>query len=88
LGPVVSLTIRAGAIAPLWKYLFRSGGTDSLNRTKSFTLCAPSVVKRMQNINAGSPGASVMSDDFAQTHSDPVCMFVSVSFDGSPNRLA
>ncbi|MGB4783236.1 MAG: hypothetical protein WAQ77_00855, partial [Candidatus Acidiferrum sp.] len=41
----------------------------------------------MQNIRTGSFRDYVMSDDFAQSHSDLDCMFVSVRRDTRPGSL-
>ena len=57
------------------------------NLTKSFVLSAHSVEKRMQNIRTDSFRVFVMSDDFAQSHSDIYCMFVSVPLGTGPKSL-
>jgi hypothetical protein len=65
----------------------RFGWAIVLSLTKSFVLSAHSVVKRMQNISTDSSRVSVMSDGFAQSHSDPNCMFVSIPLGTGPGKL-
>jgi len=84
---MIPLMIRIGAIVPHWPNLFLSGWAVVLSLTKSFALSAQSAVKRMQIIGIDSSRVSVMPDDFAQSHSDLICMFVSISFDTGPGKL-
>jgi len=55
--------------------------------TKSFALSTHSVEKHMQIIKTDSSGVFVMSDDFAQNHSDLDCVFVSVRVGTGPRSL-
>jgi hypothetical protein len=57
------------------------------NLIKSFVLNARSMEKRVQNIRTDSLRVFVMSDDFAQCHSDLDCKFVSVPPGTSPKSL-
>jgi hypothetical protein len=81
--------IRIGTIAPQWVGISASfGWATVLSLTKSFVLSAQSVVKRMQIIRTDSFGVSVMFDDFAQSHSDHDCMFVSIPIGTGPGSLS
>jgi len=74
---------------PQWlPYQFRFGLATVSNLTKSFVPSAHFVEKRVQNIRSDSFRVYVMSDDFAQSHSDLDCMFVSVPLGSRPGSLS
>jgi hypothetical protein len=81
--------VRIGTVFPQWVAdLFRFGSAAELKLTKSFVFSAQPVVKRMQKHQDWLVRVQVMSDRFAQSHSDLDCMFVSSRFCGGPGSLS
>jgi len=77
--------IQNGTLVPQWAGISNSFWLGHcFSRTKSFVFSAHSVEERMQNIRTDSSRVSVMSDDFAQSHSDLDCMFVSIPVGTGP----